>query len=109
MGFNFQKLPVNTLIGADWETFHKVTEGRTVDAGYRAKYRLTKALCRLLSLTNGIENRRYNKWLADKPIENAPVFILGHWRSGTTLSYTMYFHKTDNSATIPPTRRYFPT
>ena len=56
MGFNFQKLPVNTLIGADWETFHKVTEGRTVDAGYRAKYRLTKALCRLLSLTNGIEN-----------------------------------------------------
>ena len=89
MGFNFQKLPVNTLIGADWKTFHDVTEGRTVDAGYRAKYRLTKALCRLLSLTNGIENRRYDKWLSDKPIENAPVFILGHWRSGTTFVHNV--------------------
>ena len=54
MGFNFQKLPVNTLIGADWETFHQVTAGRQVDKGYKTKYRLTKAICRLLSLTNGI-------------------------------------------------------
>ena len=74
MGFNFQKLPVNTLIGADWKTFHDVTAGRKIDKGYKTKYLLTKALCRILSLTNGIENRRYNKRLADKPIENAPVF-----------------------------------
>ena len=89
MGFNFQKLPVNTLIGADWETFHQVTAGRQVDKGYKTKYRLTKAICRLLSLTNGIENRRYEKWLAEKPIENAPVFILGHWRSGTTFVHNV--------------------
>lgn len=89
MGFNFQKLPVNTLIGADWETFHQVTAGRQIDKGYQTKYRLTKALCRLLSLTNGIENRRYEKWLAEKPIENAPVFILGHWRSGTTFVHNV--------------------
>ena len=63
MGFNFQKLPVNTLIGADWKTFHEVTAGRKIDKGYKTKYHLTKALCRILTLTNGIENRRYNKRL----------------------------------------------
>ena len=89
MGFNFQKLPVNTLIGADWKTFHEVTAGRKIDKGYKTKYHLTKALCRILSLTNGIENRRYNKRLADKSIENAPVFILGHWRSGTTFVHNV--------------------
>lgn len=89
MGFNFQKMPVNTLIGADWKTFCEVTRGRTVDKGYKVKYGMTKALCRLLSLTNAIENRRFDKWLADKPIENDPVFILGHWRSGTTFVHNV--------------------
>ena len=35
MGFNFQKLPVNTLIGADWKTFHEATAGRKIDKGYK--------------------------------------------------------------------------
>lgn len=89
MGFNFQKLPVNTLVGADWNTFKKVSENREVDKGYKTKYHLTKAVCRLLSLTNVFENRRFKKWLADKPIENDPVFILGHWRSGTTFVHNV--------------------
>ena len=45
----FNKLPINTLVGADWKTFNQVTAGRTVDAAYKGKYRLTKAVCRLLS------------------------------------------------------------
>ncbi|MCD7710506.1 MAG: sulfotransferase [Porphyromonadaceae bacterium] len=89
MGFNFQKLPANTLLGADWKTFHDITQNRTVDKRYKTKYRITKILCRILSLTNTIENRRSDKWLADKPIENDPVFILGHWRSGTTFVHNV--------------------
>ena len=45
----FNKLPINTLVGADWKTFKAITAGREIDPAYRGKYRLTKAVCRLLS------------------------------------------------------------
>lgn len=36
------------------------------------------------------ERARYNRAVARTPIEHAPIFILGHWRSGTTnLHYLM--------------------
>lgn len=34
----FSKLPINTLVGADWKTFNQVTAGRTIDPAYRGKY-----------------------------------------------------------------------
>ncbi|MBQ8674589.1 MAG: sulfotransferase [Bacteroides sp.] len=85
----FSKLPINTLVGADWQTFKAITAGRTVDAGYKGKYRLTKMVCRLLSLFVGEQERRYNKLLADQPLAHDPVFILGHWRSGTTFVHNV--------------------
>lgn len=89
MGLEFSKLPVNTLVGADWKTFKAMTSGREIDKTYRGKYILTKCVCRLLSSLSGIQERRYNKLLADKPLENDPVFILGHWRSGTTFVHNV--------------------
>lgn len=85
----FNKLPINTLVGADWKTFKALTDGHKVDAAWRGKYRLTKAVCRLLSTLAPIQERRYQKRLADKPLEHAPVFILGHWRSGTTFVHNV--------------------
>ena len=38
----FNKLPINTLVGADWKTFNAITRGREIDAAYKGKYRLTK-------------------------------------------------------------------
>ena len=40
MGFKFQNLPVNTLVGASWSTFKGVCQGRTVDKNYKTKYYL---------------------------------------------------------------------
>ena len=85
----FNKLPINTLVGADWRTFKAVTKGRAIDKGYRGKFYLTKFVCRLLSLFAPIQKRRYERLLADKPLENDPVFILGHWRSGTTFVHSV--------------------
>lgn len=81
---DFNKLPVNTLIGADWKTFCSVTKGQNIEKGYKTKYLLTRYICRLMSLLKPIQDRRYNKRLKDQKIEHPPVFILGHWRSGTT-------------------------
>ncbi|MCD8292687.1 MAG: sulfotransferase [Prevotellaceae bacterium] len=86
----FNKLPINTLVGADWKTFNEVLKGRQIDAGYKGKYRLTKAVCRLLSTLTPLQERRYQKLLADKPMEHDPVFILGHWRSGTTFVHNVF-------------------
>ena len=86
----FSKLPVNTLVGADWATFKGITKGREIDKGYRGKYRLTKCVCRLLSTLKPLQDRRYKKMLADKPLEHDPVFILGHWRSGTTFVHNVF-------------------
>lgn len=86
---NFYKLPVNTLVGADWKTFKGLTDGRVIDKPWRGKYRLTKFVCRLLSTLTPLQERRYRKLLADKPMANDPVFILGHWRSGTTFVHNV--------------------
>ena len=85
----FSKLPINTLVGAQWDTFGEIARGKQIDKAYRGKYRLTKSVCRLLSLLQPLEDRRYEKLLADKPIEHDPVFILGHWRSGTTFVHNV--------------------
>ena len=60
----FNKLPINTLVGADWKTFNAITKGREIDAAYKGKYRLTKAVCRLLSTLAPLQNGRYEKRLA---------------------------------------------
>ena len=86
----FSKLPINTLVGADWKTFKQITGGRTIDPAYKGKYRLTKAVCRLLSTLTPLQESRYQKLLADKPLEHDPVFILGHWRSGTTFMHNVF-------------------
>lgn len=86
----FNRLPINTLVGADWKTFHQITDGRSIGAAYQGKYRLTKAVCRLLSLLKPLQDRRYERLLADRPLEHDPVFILGHWRSGTTFMHNVF-------------------
>lgn len=85
----FSKLPVNTLVGADWHTFKTLVKDQEVAPNKRVKYYLTKAICRLLSCCAPLQNRRYRKLLADKPLEHDPVFIIGHWRSGTTFVHNV--------------------
>lgn len=85
----FDKLPINTLVGANWKTFKDITANRVVDKDFRNKYYLTKSVCRLLSLLQPLEDMRYRK-LAAKPLEMDPVFILGHWRSGTTFVHNVF-------------------
>lgn len=104
----FSKLPINTLVGADWKTFNQITAGRTIDQTYKGKYRLTKAVCRLLSTLKPLQDKRYEKLLANQPLEHDPVFILGHWRSGTTSCITS-FHATSTSVITLHTRLYFHT
>ena len=86
----FENLPVYPLIGADWKTFNQMTTLWNEDPQYRTKMQITKGLCRLLSLPAPIQDRRYDKQLRDKPMDHDPLFILGHWRSGTTFVHNIF-------------------
>ena len=85
----FDKLPVNNLVGADWNTYKEILQDREIDKNYRGKYRLTTAVCRLLSILAPIQESCYQKRLANQPLKHDPVFILGHWRSGTTFVHNV--------------------
>lgn len=85
----FDKLPINTLIGANWKTFKRILKDRKVDPGYKGKYFLTKAICGILSPLKVFQDRRYKKYLANQTDIEDPVFILGHWRSGTTFVHNV--------------------
>ena len=86
----FSKLPVNTLVGADWNTFKTVTKGQHIAPEKKTKFFLTKVICRILSTCVPFQERKYKKLLADKLMENDPLFILGHWRSGTTFVHNIF-------------------
>lgn len=89
MGLTFDKLPVNTLVGADWKTFKALTKDQVIGDKYKGKYRLTKAVCRLLSSLKTFEDRAYRK-IENQPLQEDPLFILGHWRSGTTFVHNVF-------------------
>lgn len=78
----FETLPVNTLVGADRKTFDKICNGVKVDREYLGKFRATDCIQHILEPFYRINERRWEK-LPEMKME-APVFILGHWRSGTT-------------------------
>ena len=101
----FNKLPINTLVGADWKTFNQITAGRTIDPAYKGKYRLTKlyAAC-------------YLHWLLCRTNVTKSCWPTSHWNtilylsSGTGAveprSCTTYSLATSTSAIILPIKQY---
>ena len=59
--FNFNTIPVSTLVGADWKTFKRITEGQHIVSERKTNYLLTKAICRLLSPFAALQERKYQK------------------------------------------------
>jgi len=57
--------------------------GFAVDAPYLPRAALMTLTSALTSLVAAYENRKYGPKLADVEVRH-PLFILGHWRSGTT-------------------------
>jgi len=86
---DFQKIPVNTFCGADWKTFKAITKNREVDENFRKKFNTTRLVSWLLQMYRPMEDHRYRK-LESKPLEMDPVFIIGHWRSGTTFVHNVF-------------------
>ncbi len=84
----FESLPVNTLVGADKDTFKALCEKAVIDRQYKGKLNTTKCIQAIL---NPFFNINEKKWKSLPEIKmQAPVFILGHWRSGTTFIHNVF-------------------
>ena len=82
-------VPVNNMVGADLKTFDEIVDPAMVDDRFRTRYRCTRAVASLFDPLTRIDEKRYRKRLASLPLDDAPVFILGHWRSGTTYVHNL--------------------
>ena len=81
---DFNKLPVTPLFGSRYSNFKTICKNQEVDEGFRLKYLMSKSISALLSVTQPLENGVYNRKVKSLEMTDDPVFILGHWRSGTT-------------------------
>ncbi len=84
----FENLPVNTIVGADKATFRRLMEGTEIDPSCRTKYNTTRFIRASLDPFYRSIERRYKRLALPAPAKD-PVFILGHWRSGTTFLHNI--------------------
>lgn len=98
MGTPYQKkefkFPVSTLIGSSYANFKKVIKGRDTK-GYRTKYLFTKWVSWILDWFRLIEERKYSKVIESHKIDMPPVFVIGFWRSGTTILHNLLCENPD--------------
>ncbi|NOX84984.1 MAG: sulfotransferase [Chlorobi bacterium] len=79
--------PVNSLIGSYYSNFITITRKYRIDKKYR--YYFTKWVCRILDLFASIEKEKQKHVLENSVLEHPPIFIIGFWRSGTTLLHNL--------------------
>lgn len=80
---NFEQLPASPLVGADSATFDRVVAGLSSNKAYRRKMLTTRCVQRILSPLYEL-NKRHTRRLSYRSSVAPPLFIIGHWRSGTT-------------------------
>ncbi len=71
----------------DWKTLQKI-DGNDVDVEYRFQKKNLTSISRLTSFFKRFDDKKIMHKIDNIQIEK-PVFILGHWRSGTTLLHNI--------------------
>jgi hypothetical protein len=85
-GFQYM---VNPLIGCNRDVLQEIEKRFSVDPAYRVKYRRTKALNRILHEMARFDRIRYRSIRNRVSLSIPPVFIIGHWRSGTSFLHNL--------------------
>ena len=83
------KFPVSILIGSTPANILRVIKGHSIDIRYYAKFALTLLVALIFELFNLAEFLLFNKKLKTEKMEEPPLFIIGFWRSGTTILHSL--------------------
>jgi len=90
MSKDFKIPPVSTLLGADINTYFKILKGQDISPEFRFKIFLTTLIVFISTPFHWWDSLYYNnKKLKKVSFKKPPLFILGHWRSGTTLLHNL--------------------
>jgi hypothetical protein len=79
----------NYLVGIPWEHWRALRREHRVDPGYRHRSALLTSLSFRNSYLRRVEERRHGEAVAKTRLEGPPLFVLGHWRSGTTFLHDL--------------------
>ena len=82
------KFPVSILIGSTPANILRVIKGHRIDLRYYPKFMLTFLVSIIFEFFNLAEKLLYFKKLRKTHINEQPVFIIGFWRSGTTMLHS---------------------
>lgn len=85
----FKIPPVSTLIGSSFRSYFKILKQGHIAPKYYFKIFLTTVVIFIAAPFHLWEKIVFNKKLKNFKFNKPPLFILGHWRSGTTLLHNM--------------------
>jgi len=84
----FQYL-VNPLIGCNRDVLKEIESRFSLDPDFLVKYRRTKVLNRVLHEMARFDRIRFRSLKDKASMEYPPVFIIGHWRSGSSFLHDL--------------------
>ena len=96
------RFPVTALAGSRIAVILAKTRIHRVSPKYYFKFGLTTLVAAIFEIFNLWERLRWRRRLDALKIEKPPVFIVGFWRSGTTLLHNLFSCDPD-AAMKPPT------
>lgn len=88
----FIPLSLLPLAGSSPKVISSITKGCNVDKAFKTRLSATKVAAFLSGPFREIERMKYKKRLQRVQLPESPLFILGHWRSGTTLLHNIISH-----------------
>ena len=83
------RFPVTTLAGSSLSNIRAIHREHHLDPKYRGKFLLTKIVAGIFEVFNLAERIVWQKKINAYKPEHPPVFIIGFWRSGTTLLHNL--------------------
>lgn len=81
----FSKVNLSPLTGGPISNIRKVLKGKHVQSKYFARMAVSTVVSALLEPFRLLDKTRFTKsTLSQTTLEEPPLFVIGHWRSGTT-------------------------
>jgi omega-hydroxy-beta-dihydromenaquinone-9 sulfotransferase len=88
----------NYLVGIPWDRWRTLRAENRVDPGFRHRAAYLTGLSALNSFYRRQEEQRYGAAVAKTRITDSPLFVLGHWRTGTTYLHALLAGDTEQFA-----------
>jgi hypothetical protein len=82
---------VNTLAGCRFSILRELEKEYAVEGKYLRKLNRSKYLSRIITTLGYFDRLKFKKLSRGLEIRKPPIYILGHWRSGTTLLYDLLY------------------